>query len=169
MNSKDIKSFPSCNDLADIPLDYLKDYLYNQEGEGNLIMQPDFQRGFVWNQQQRINYVEYVLRGGGKEKLILANRNDQGFVLVDGLQRLTTLNLFLDDKITAFDCLYSEFEPLGKKTKLKFSLMLGVKFGIAHLQTRKEVLEWYRDLNSGTEHTQEEINRVNYLIELEIQ
>lgn len=168
MKSNDIRQLPNLYQV-DIPLVHFKNYFYKQEKEKSLTIQPDFQKGFVWHEQQRINYVEYVLRGGGKEKLILANENEQGFVLVDGLQRLTTLNLFLDDKLRVFGCLYSEFEPLGGKAGLKFSITIGIKFGIAQLQTRKEVLQWYIDLNSGTEHTQQEIDKVKYLLEQENQ
>lgn len=73
-------------------------------------LNPDFQRGHVWIENQQIKYIEYILRGGKTARVIYLN----------------------------------------------------------NLKTRKEVLQWYLEFNSyGTIHTEEEINKVKKLLEME--
>jgi len=75
-----------------------------------LQLNPDFQRGHVWIENQQIKYIEYILRGGKTARVIYLN----------------------------------------------------------NLKTRKEVLQWYLEFNSyGTIHTEEEINKVKKLLEME--
>jgi hypothetical protein len=43
-----------------------------------------------------------------------------------------------------------------------------IKFNINDLQYRREVLQWYLDMNTGgTVHSKEEIQRVKHLLEKE--
>ena len=42
---------------------YLEDWLEDLRRRGELDLNPDFQRGHVWTEQQQIRYVEFVLRG----------------------------------------------------------------------------------------------------------
>ena len=46
--------------------------------------------------------------------------------------------------------------------------LLWIKLKKNNLKTRKEVLQWYIEMNNGgTPHTKEEINRVKILLETE--
>lgn len=153
---------------ANMPLRYLKNWLINHEEELGLDLNPDFQRGHVWTREQQIAYVEFLLRGGKSGRTIYFNHpswmcekkvgyND--FVCVDGLQRLTAVFKFLDDEIPAFGNLLSEFED-----KLPFDIDL--LLNINNLQTKKEVLTWYLEMNDGgTPHSADEIKRVRKLLE----
>lgn len=49
---------------CDIGLKYFSDYIEELVSECNLKLNPDFQRGCVWTEQQQVDYIEYVLRGG---------------------------------------------------------------------------------------------------------
>lgn len=135
---------------------------------GRLNLLPDFQRGHVWNEKQQIAYVEYMLKGGLSGKDIYFNhpgwmRTFKGdFVIVDGLQRLTAVMKFLKNELPVFGYKILEFED-----KLGFG-DIDFIFHINDLRTRKEVLQWYIDFNSGgTVHTEEEIERVRKLLEIE--
>ena len=133
-------------------------------------MNPDFQRGHVWTEQQQIAFIEYFLKGGKSGKVIYFNHphwgryqeNDMNMVCVDGLQRLTAIRRFINDEIRAFGGLYSEFEDTPRMIKN------GIKFNVNDLQTKAEVLQWYLDMNyTGTPHTEEELDRVRKLLEEE--
>lgn len=176
MKFAEIKPFTRCSSYTvDIPLDYLKKVINEYITEMDLIMEPDFQRGHVWSKKQKISYVEYFLRGGLSGRDIYFNcpiwhsikrNNSQAyieFVLVDGLQRLTALLDFLNNKIKVFGHYFSEYED--KPNMLKHNL----KFHVNDLKTRSEVLNWYLEMNTGgTVHSKKEIERVTELYNEEL-
>jgi len=149
------------------PLRYLLDKL-DEWKDLNLQLNPDFQRGHVWTEDQQISYMEFLLRGGKSARVIYFNHpnwmgNFKGdFVCVDGLQRLTACVRFLQNEIKVFGLYYNEFED---KIPFDIDLLLNIN----NLKTRAEVLVWYCEMNTGgTIHTEEEINRVKELLAKEI-
>ena len=87
---------------------------------------------------------------------------DQDYVCVDGLQRITAMQRFYHDEIPAYGHRYSEFE--GRLNSVRFT----VRVVTNDLQTREEVLQWYLELNStGTPHTKKELDRVKALLNRE--
>jgi len=142
-------------------------YANRGQGLGGLDMDPDFQRGHVWTREKQIAYVEYIIKGGNSSKDIYFNNPTwQGSykadtILVDGKQRIAAALAFLHNEIPAFGHYYREYED-SLPTHVDFV------FHINELKTRKEVLQWYLDLNSGgVVHTDEELNKVRRLIEAE--
>lgn len=145
-------------------------FIEENEHEYGLEMNPDFQRGHVWTDEQQISYLEFLLKGGTTARVIYLNNNtwqnnseaEEYFVCVDGLQRYTAIKRFVKNEIKAFGLYFNEFEGSPRMAH-------GVKININNLQTRKEVLTWYIEFNSGgTVHTEEEINRVKRLLESEL-
>lgn len=129
-----------------------------------LDIDPDFQRDHVWTEEQQIAYVEFKLRGGQGSDTILLNcpgwMNDfKGpFQLVDGKQRLQAVLDFLHNKIPAFGKYYHEYEG-------RIPSHIGFVFAVNDLKTRKDVLNWYLEINTGgTPHTEEEIEKVKNLL-----
>lgn len=166
MKFRDIKRFPNIHYHVDVPLDYIISTIdrYTEDG---LVMNPDFQRGYVWTESQKILYVEYLLKEPTSGKEIYFNHpgwmgSFKGdFVLVDGLQRLSAVLAFLKGELKAYDQYVQEFGD-------RLPVDLGLSFNIAKLQTRKEVLQWYLDFNTGgTYHTEKEIQKVKELIKRE--
>ncbi len=141
-------------------IDDLLEHLEYLKIKRGLNLSPDFQRGHVWNEGQKILFVEYILKGGNVNTTIYFNKNNTEFVIVDGLQRLTAVIEFLNNKITVF-----------KKYKaLDINLMnlTSLKFNFNNLKTRKEVLTWYLEINeNSTPHTKTELNKIKNLIEIE--
>jgi uncharacterized protein with ParB-like and HNH nuclease domain len=145
---------------------YVPDWIKAQQKELNLQLNPDFQRGHVWTEEQQIKYIEYLLRGGKSARVIYFNQPGWmhdwkgDFVCVDGLQRITAVIKFMNNEIPAFGYYYKDFEDKPHNIDLLFN--------VNNLKTRKEVLQWYIEFNSaGTVHTDEEINRVKKLLEAE--
>jgi uncharacterized protein with ParB-like and HNH nuclease domain len=136
-----------------------------------LQLNPDFQRGHVWNEQQQIDFIENLLQGGAiNGRLIILNwpypyepnpyngeYND--FVLIDGLQRLTALERFWNNEIQVFG--YYKKEYTGY---IPLCISMGIQ--ICNLKTKKEVLQLYLEINdTGVHHTPEELNRVKQLMQ----
>lgn len=112
----------------------------------------------------------FCLRGGNSANDIYWNcenygRGGQGeLVLVDGKQRLTSVLMFLQDKIAVFGKhRYSDFvDRLGTGSPR-------LHININSLKTRAEILQWYLDLNTGgVVHTNEEIEKVRRMLKKEL-
>lgn len=138
------------------------------EIEDGLEMNPDFQRGHVWTEEQQINFVEFILKGGKTGRVIYLNhpgwmkdfnKRDVGFVCVDGLQRTTAIRRFIKNEIPAFGTFYKDFEGTPR-------ILHDMKINVNNLATKKEVLAWYLEMNEGgTPHTKEELHKVKKMIE----
>lgn len=154
---------------VDVGWDYLPKHLASYFNEYKLDINPDFQRGYCWTLDQKIKYVEFKLKGGRSSGDIFFNcpRWNQGgivdFVLVDGKQRLDAVLGFLNN----------EFPIFGNNYRRDFTDRLNIirqsfRMHVNSLDNRIDVLEWYLALNTGgTVHSDDELNKVRALIELE--
>jgi uncharacterized protein with ParB-like and HNH nuclease domain len=141
-------------------IDDLLEHLEYLQTKKNLNLSPDFQRGHVWNENQKILFIEYILKGGNINTTIYFNRNNIEFIIVDGLQRLTAVIEFLNNKITVF----TKYKALD----INLMNLTSLKFNINNLKTKKEVLTWYLEINeNSTPHTKQELDRIKNLIEIE--
>jgi len=152
--------------------DYLEEHLerdFARDGSASLDIYPDFQRGHVWTNEQRSAYVEYCLRGGVGGRDLYFNCvgwmcDFRGpFVLVDGLQRLTAVRMFLRDELVVMGSIFSEFEGRMNQFHCQFV------FHVNDLPSRADVLKWYLEINAGgVIHSREELDRVQALLDKEL-
>jgi hypothetical protein len=177
MKWSDIPRFPNIHYRVTIPWGYLLDKLDNYQNEYGLNLDPDFQRGHVWTENQQVAYVEYILQEPQSGKEIYFNHPGwmtdwKGeFVLVDGRQRIEAARRFLSGEIRAFGHLVTEFEgPESKDGRVRIPFNIEFYFNVARLKSRAEVLQWYLDFNAGgTPHSAKEIKRVRELLSKERQ
>ena len=149
---------------VDVFWDYIEDWIEKEEVD----MNPDFQRDYVWDQTQKEQYVEWILRNGNSGRDIYFNhpgwfRNwEGGMVIVDGKQRIEAVLGFLRNQVKAYGYYKKEYTD-------KYRIMhCGFSVHVADLKTRKEVLQWYLDMNTGgTVHTNEEVEKVKELLKSE--
>jgi hypothetical protein len=153
--------------------EFILPMLQRYKSECNLDLNPEFQRDYVWTEQQKTSYVEFVLRGGNSGLDILFNcpfflsstKYDEGdpllnrMVIVDGKQRLSAVTDFLRDNLKVFGHYKSEFAgTLRTKHRLNFH--------VNELSTREDLLGWYLELNTGgTVHTEEDLARPRRMLE----
>jgi hypothetical protein len=77
--------------------------LYRRVKEGSLILQPDFQRRFVWNMAHRESFIDTILQGLPFPEVYVAQRGvdldtlSADEVVVDGQQRLSTILQYIDE------------------------------------------------------------------------
>lgn len=167
MKFSDIPKFTGeSNYNVSIQIKYLDNTLNRYIKEG-LNLNPDFQRIHVWSKKKSIAYVEYILKGGMSGRDIYFNcpgwmtTFEGDFVIVDGKQRLNALMLFLQNKINIFGYKLKEYVD-------KIPLMNYLDFHINNLKTRREVLTWYIEMNSGgVTHSKKELDKVRNLLEEE--
>ena len=65
---------------------------------GKLILDPDFQRDFVWDEKKQSKLIESIIMRIPLPVFYVAEDNDGKLIVVDGLQRLTTISRFCDNK-----------------------------------------------------------------------
>ena len=143
------------------------------QANGTFELEPDFQRGHVWTDEQRVAYVEAVIRKTAPTRLLFNcpgwSRNsrpsgdipDNTFQCIDGLQRLTSMRQFLAGKFTVFGG-----ESVETLKGSPFDLgRYRLQMAVYEFNMRADLLQFYIDLNAGgTVHAQTEIDRVRSLI-----
>ena len=68
-------------------------------GDGRFVMNPEFQRDFIWSDAQQSKLIESVIMRIPLPVLYLAEDEEGRMVVVDGLQRLSTFKRFVDDDL----------------------------------------------------------------------
>lgn len=90
---------------ADYPIDALYKRLKSEGdvGEGDIYI-PDFQRGYVWNKRQADRFIESLLLGLPVPGIFLStDPSTSKRLVIDGGQRLRTIQAFMDGKINGRD------------------------------------------------------------------
>ena len=160
-----------------MPLNQIEKWLEGVKEDYGLELNPDYQRGNVWTEEQQIAFVEYMLRGGNSSMVIyfncpqfemgscdrIKNADKLPMQCLDGLQRLTAIRKFVNNELPVFNGNYlDDFED----KEVILSCLTDLKFNVNNIQTKKEIIQWYLDYNSaGTYHSKEEIERVKKLLE----
>lgn len=170
----DIPQFTrSAGYMVHVGLDHLARHYARMVTHYGLDVSPDFQRGYVWTQEQKIRFMEYMLRGGTSGLDIYCNAPtwqhgsltphdpNAWFVLIDGKQRIDAALGFLNNEFPVFGQHYlRDFTDRLRMVGSNF------RWHVNDLKTREECLKWYLDLNSGgTVHTEDELNKVRLLLE----
>jgi hypothetical protein len=172
MRFRDIPSFTrSANYSVDVQWRHLDSQLagFAEDAkvfEATFELDPDFQRGHVWDQEKQIRFVEFVLRGGAGSRDIHFNcpgwqaQTPKGsrFVLVDGKQRIEAVCAFMRGDFPVFGSKYSEFTDM-------LPIYARFKFHVNNLPDDAAVLQWYLDLNDGgVVHSSDELARVRTML-----
>lgn len=164
---KDIPQYTDPGNYAvNYPLRDIPKWVEEHVEELGLQLNPDFQRGHVWTSEQEVAFMEFILRGGNTGNHLYFNHpgwqdDFKGdFVCVDGLQRITTICKFFEDKVPVFGgYVASQIEGLNRLGRYY------MKIHVNNLQTKKEVLKWYLEMNEGgTPHSKEELDRIRKML-----
>lgn len=156
-----IKKYPrTSNYHCDVGIQYLAEHVLHYIETYGLDMNPPFQRSHVWNDAQRVAYMEHILAGGMSGRDIYVNHTqwhtlERGgqCVLVDGKQRLDALLKFVGGELTVFGGYrYDQINNIR-------SHVSSIRWHVNELPTMDEVIEWYLAINArGTPHTYEELD-----------
>jgi len=71
--------------------------LVNLYKDGDLEINPAFQRFFRWSEAQKVRLIESILLGIPLPSIFVAQRDDGVWDLVDGLQRVSTILYFMNE------------------------------------------------------------------------
>lgn len=137
-------------------------------------LDPDYQRGRVWTMEQQQNFIGFLLEGGVSHPVIINQGENFGGVdgegsteVLDGKQRISACMDFTNKEIGAklTDGRVIQFDELDTYSLRMLRMQIGMTFRVVGL-SRVEALRWYLKLNrGGTVHSNEEINRVQLLLD----
>lgn len=173
----------STGDGVDMTLPYWFEYLKSYDDEGLLVLNPEFQRGHVWTEQQQIAFIENLLSGKVQHNVIIFNNLadvairepdvvdkeiENKMICVDGLQRLTAMQRFCNNEIRIYDnqlCFDDFVSDVDVKRRILHNRRVRIRLTFTKILKLNELMQYYVDLNSGgTVHSQSEIERVKQLI-----
>lgn len=144
---------------------YLPKWLADRGINPGVDLNPIFQRGRVWTQEQKIRYLEFRLSGGQTGREIHFNnpserdRWDKPILLMDGKQRIDAVLEFLADGVPVFGHVLSEYEDHPD------SFLAGFHLYQHNFLDPNDILRWYISMNrGGVVHSDDEIDRVRGLI-----
>lgn len=173
MNINDIQKLINLGSPVSWALEGIDHNLQRWEKSYGLDLNPDFQRGHVWDMETKVKFIEFILKGGQCQPIRFNSpafggathekRSDlpETMVIVDGKQRLTAIREFIDNKIAVFGGVYLKDFDEPRVLLLKTD----ISYSVNKLQTRKELLQWYLEMNEGQiAHTKEELDRVRGLL-----
>jgi uncharacterized protein DUF262 len=171
---------PPSDDLGEYPIDSL---LIRQEqrsvfeiirrmnpnlDSGKFILDPDFQRDFVWDLDKQSKLIESSLMRIPLPVFYLAEREDGNVVVVDGLQRLSTFRDFLMDKFSlrglnhATQLNGSHFSELSPKLKNRIEDTQLILYLIDNKVPEQAKLDIFERVNSGEPLTRQQMRNSIY-------
>ena len=85
-------------DTREYTIEYIVDkYSKGVDEDKNEFFVPDYQREFVWDEKRQSRFIESLLVGFPIPYIFLAETKNGRYEIVDGSQRIRTLNAFLKD------------------------------------------------------------------------
>jgi hypothetical protein len=91
---------PSNRDIITQPYDLVVQSLITQIHSQEIELRPSFQRGYVWSNSMASRLIESIILNVPIPPCYLAQNDDFRLDVVDGQQRLETINRFLDNQFS---------------------------------------------------------------------
>ena len=130
-------------DIRDFTVDYLV-----KQFKDDLFYVPNYQRKFIWKTQNQCRFIESILLGLPIPMMFVADMDDGRLEIVDGAQRIQTLEAFLSDDLVlqglehlpALNCFKFSTLPEGQRRKFGNKAMrIVVLDEPTSIQTRQEI------------------------------
>ena len=137
-------------------------------GQGRYIMDPDFQRDFIWPVDKQSKLIESVLMRIPLPVLYIAENEDGKMVVVDGLQRLSTFSNFVNDGLRLRLPDHShlngkQFEELENKLQNRIEDCNLTLYVIDSNAPERARLDIFERVNSGAPLTRQQMRNSLYM------
>lgn len=136
--------------------------------KGQYIMNPEFQRDFVWNEEKQNKLIESVLMRIPLPAFYLAEDNKGRLIVVDGLQRLSTLYRFLRNDLKLNlphnpELRGKQFKDLPPKLQNRIEDCNLVLYIIDAQAPERARLDIFERVNSGEPLTRQQMRNCLYM------
>lgn len=146
----------------------INDLLLKGREYGDQFIIPEYQRGLVWSETQKVNLIKTIMAGvpigtfvfarQAYDKQTLKKLPVRKYYLLDGQQRLNAIRGFLDNEFDMDGYFFKDLPYLDKRAFIDFH-----NFGsmIINEPTLEQELDFYFTLNfGGTAHTKEDLEKI---------
>ncbi len=135
---------------------------------GSYILDPDFQRAFLWDEDRQSRLIESILMRIPLPVLYLAENDDGKIVVVDGLQRLSTFLRFLTNKLKLHlpdraDLHGRRFRDLPEKLQNRVEDCSLTLYSIDSKVPERARLDIFERVNSGVPLTRQQMRNCIYM------
>jgi hypothetical protein len=156
---------------SDLKLDYSQRSIHDILGKAytfGINFEPEYQRDYVWEIQDKINLVDSIFNNVDIGKLAFIRYNTEqwsklgfGYEILDGKQRIKAILDFYEDR---FKYQGKYFSDLSHRDQWHFE-NYPISLAEASNLTRKQILRYFIKLNTGGKiMSEEQINKVRQLL-----
>jgi Uncharacterized conserved protein len=136
--------------------------------KGGYVMDPDFQREFIWPEDKQSKLIESVLMRIPLPVFYLAENTKGQMVVVDGLQRLSTFQRFVNNKLKLKlphqpDLNNKKFEDLSPKLQNRVEDSNLILYLIDAKVPTQALLDIFERVNSGVPLTRQQMRNCLYM------
>ena len=136
--------------------------------QGQYILDPDFQRDFIWDESKQSKLIESVLMRIPLPVFYLAEDENGRMVVVDGLQRLSTFRHFVEDGLTLrlknrTELMGKTFQKLSPKLQNRIEDCNLVMYIIDVKVPDQARLDIFERVNSGEPLTRQQMRNSLYM------
>lgn len=136
--------------------------------QGSFVMDPDFQRAFIWNDEKQSKLIESVLMRIPLPVFYLAEDDEGRMIVVDGLQRLSTFARYiandLELKLPKQQELHKKkFEDLSPKLQNRIEDCNLVLYIVDAKVPERARLDIFERVNSGALLTRQQMRNALYM------
>ncbi len=117
---------------------------------------PKFQRdNNKWTRDMQIKFIENLIMGATSTIMLGSLTGEKSeCILLDGLQRVTAIFDFMDNKFEVFENL-----KYNEENNLIFSCINNLLLRIYNFKNEKEMVQFYIDMNENITHSNEDIDK----------
>lgn len=135
--------------------------------QGNYVMDPDFQRDFIWSEDKQSKLIESVIMRIPLPVFYMAEDDKGRMVVVDGLQRLSTFKQFVDNNLKLYlpdrDELHGKkFADLSSKLQNRIEDCNLIFYIIDSKAPERARLDIFERVNSGVPLTRQQMRNCLY-------
>lgn len=176
-DSEEIEGMSSDDDVSwsDYPIDTVlirnenrtvHDVLRRIE-KGSFVMDPDFQRDFIWSEEKQSKLIESVLMRIPLPVFYLAENDEGRMVVVDGLQRLSTFRRFVNNGLQLklpdqAELDQKHFSQLSPKLQNRIEDCNLILYVIDAKVPAQALLDIFERVNSGVPLTRQQMRNCLY-------
>jgi hypothetical protein len=175
LSFREVPKFPTAHYQINVAWGDLEWHLARHTApDYGLDLDPPWQRAHVWTPEQRVRYIEHVLKGGevGRNVTIVCREWGltypvPGYALLDGKQRIETVRAFLRGEVRVFPdaarpegYAIQDFKGAARGLSFEYDFL----WRVVICKTPADVIALYLAINAGgTPHTAEELERVRQM------
>ena len=136
--------------------------------QGSFIMDPDFQRAFIWDDEKQSKLIESVLMRIPLPVFYLAEDAQGRMIVVDGLQRLSTFDRFIKNRLrlklpSQGDLHRKAFDDLSPKLQNRIEDCNLVLYIVDAKVPERARLDIFERVNSGVPLTRQQMRNSLYM------